>query len=198
MPRFARLLMSPQVLCAAALFALAAAPFVGCSGTADDGPSAAVIQSLRQRLVLAEEPAGAVTPLDLREQEGGFDAGDVVLVGQVGGMPSPWEGDGDEFPWVAGEATFFLVDPATVAEFADHAPDDPDHAANCPFCARKAKNSTDSIVTVTFKDGPDAPIAIDSRDLLQLKQDDMVVVRGAGKILAGALVVEADGIYIRR
>ncbi|MEM6655409.1 MAG: hypothetical protein AAF596_06370 [Planctomycetota bacterium] len=171
---------------------------VGCQQSGKPDNSAAIAEH-RERLLLTAEPADAQTPLDLREAAEGFEAGPVVLVGQIGGMPNPWAGVEKNFPWVNGEATFFLVDPATAAEFADHAPEDPDHAANCPFCARAAQQSVDAMATVTFLDATGEPIAITASELFDVDAEDVVVIQGNARLLAEKqLFVEAEGIYIRR
>lgn len=173
---------------------------LGCDPGADSSPlDEKLIAAGRAKLLLSEEPSGAVTALDLRDQEGGFEQGEVVLVGQIGGMPNPWAETEKAFPWVVDEATFFLVDPATAAEFVDHENSDPEHVANCPFCAREAQKNKDAIVAVTFTDEQGDPIAVAADRLLGLNENDVVVVRGHGRLLAGdLLVVEAEGIYIRQ
>ena len=158
----------------------------------------AVLSGHRDRLVLDEDLENAQTPAELREQEGGFDEGPVVLVGQIGGLPNPLDEGAPDFPWQRGEATFFLVDPATAAEFADHSQDDPDHAENCPFCARAAEGHTDAIAVVTFHQANGKPIAIGADQLFSLAKNDVVVVRGQGKVQGKLLTVVADGIYVRK
>lgn len=181
---------------------------VGCA----EGPvktDPAMLASLRESLVLASEPDGAVTPLEWREEREAAESDDsaqpvaedrsVVLVGRVGGMPSPWGADTEpDFPFRTGEATFFLVDPATAAEFDSRAAEEggDDHAADCPFCAREAANQASAVATVTVSQHS-APMAIDARELFELKGGDLVVVRGAWSLAGDALVVEADGVYRR-
>jgi len=169
---------------------------VGCETKTAMNP--AMLAEHRQRLLLDEEPTGALAPAELREQEGGFSEGPVVLVGQIGGLPNPLDRSAPDFPWQKGEATFFLVDPATAAEFADHAQDDPDHAENCPFCARAAEGHTDAIAVVTFHQEKGKPIAIGADQLFSLDENDVVVVRGQGKVQGKLLTVVADGIYVRK
>lgn len=181
------------------LLPIAAITLLWVSGcTTESGPDPAVIANHQSRLVLAEEPADATTVLDLREQEGGFTEGEVVLVGRIGGLPNPWKESEPEFPWKKDEATLFLVDPATAAEFADHATEDDDHHENCPFCARAAENATGSIAAVTFTDEQGQPIAVGAKQLFDVNENDLVVIRGKSKMLPGDLVmVMADGIYVR-
>lgn len=169
----------------------------GCTPPAENTASVD-LGATRTKYVLSAEPAEPLTVLDLREQEGGFSEGQVVLVGQIGGMPSPWNEQDNEpaFPWREGEASFFLVDPSTVGEFGEH-----EHADGepCPFCLKRAADSADSVAAVTFN-GPDGkPLPVGAQQLFDLKENDMVVVKGVAKQLGGGLiVVNADGIYVRR
>jgi hypothetical protein len=197
------------------LLMLLATSLAGCA----EGPVKAdpkVVGELRSRLELASEPADPVTPLDWRERvtaaeadpndesadapastDGG--AGGVVLVGQVGGMPNPWGEAEPNFPWKAGQATFFLVDPSVAAEFADHQHAEGEDHADCPFCAREATAKADGVAAVNVLGSDGKPVGIDARELLGLKEGDVVVVRGAATLLGGELLVlDADGVYVRR
>ncbi|MEM9185010.1 MAG: hypothetical protein AAGB00_00770 [Planctomycetota bacterium] len=185
-----------------ALFALAAP---GCGTASSPGaPDSAAIAEYRQSLLLAEEPAGPVTPVDLREQEDGFTGGNIVLVGQIGGVANPWKESEPDFPWKADEATFFLVDPGAAAAYADHAGGDPDHAETCAFCASHADDNLQAIAVVTFNDAAGKPIPLGVADLLGLRRDAVVVVRGEAQMLPSVkagepatLAVVADGVYLR-
>lgn len=180
-----------------AVFVVLAASVVGCAkGPVKADP--AVVAELRAKLLLTEEPAEALSLLDWRalEQEGEM----ITLVGKVGGMPNPWGDTAPDFPWRAGEATFFVVDPVTAAEFADHVGEDADaHAADCPFCARKAESKTSSIAAVSFLASDGEAIQIDARELLGVKAGDTVVVHGRPLPIGDdLLVIEADGLFIRK
>ncbi len=157
----------------------------------------AVVAELRAKLLLTEEPAGAVTLLDWRASE--QEAETITLVGQIGGMPNPWGETAPDFPWRAREATFFVVDPATVTEFADHIGEDADaHVADCSFCARKVTEKASSIAAVSFLGSDGEALSIDARELLGVKVGDVVVVRGRPKPIGeDLLVIEADGLFIR-
>ncbi|TWT99879.1 hypothetical protein Pla108_08220 [Botrimarina colliarenosi] len=180
---------------------------LGLAGCADGPvkPDPAAVKTLRETFVLSDEPAAAVTPLAWREaQEADQEAEEspsdrVVLTGMVGGMPNPWGAENElEFPWKAGEATFFLVDPATAEEFSSHATEEGiEHAEDCPFCSREAATKTTSIAVVTFPstDDPSKPAAVDARDLFGLKEGDTVVVQGIASVKGGVLMVAADGLY---
>ena len=192
----------PLLVCAACVSLLLLG---GCA----EGPvkaDPAVVAELRSRYLLGEEPAGAVTPVGWREeQDESADEAEIadreaVLVGRIGGMPNPFTETEAAYPWRENEATFFLVDPATAAEFAEHAEEQgDDHAADCPFCAREAANKTSSIVAVTFVSSDGKPTPIDARELLGVAEGDTVVVRGKlSLVLPGdLLVMKASGLYTR-
>lgn len=148
----------------------------------------------RKAILLAEEPEGAVTPLDLRE--GDFTEGEVVLVGQIGGIANPYGDIEPAFPWKAGEATLFLVDPGTAAAHAEHT-SDPDHAADCPFCAAHAGDNANSVAVVSFTEADGKPIHAGAQQLLEVDQDAVVVVKGNAKLVGELLIVDATGLYVR-
>lgn len=182
------------------LLALAAG-LAGCAkGPVKPDPEA--VAELREELVFEVEPADAVTALDWRdsqaEAEEASTSGKITLVGQIGGMPNPFgEGLEQEFPWKAGQASFFLVDPATVAEFVDHAGEaGEDHAADCPFCAREAATKLPALAMVSFKkDGK--PIKVGAQELFGLKAGDLLVVRGVASEVGELLMIDADGLFVR-
>jgi hypothetical protein len=68
---------------------------------------------------------------------------------------------------------------------------------DCPFCDH-AKSQTDSRAIVQFVDERGERLPIDARKLLGVKKDQVVVVRGSGKIddVMG-LIISANGIYVR-
>lgn len=199
------------------LLPLLALPLLLLPGCADGPVKAdpAVVKALREHYVLHTEPTGAVTPLDWREAREAPAAEDgaapeekpaeeskqVTLVGTVGGMPNPWGAENEpDFPWKAGQATFFLVDPSTVEEFAAHAAaEGVEHAEDCPFCSREARGKTSSIAVVTFpaEDDPQKPAAVDTRELFGLEKGDLVVVHGEWALKGDVLMVNADGLYKR-
>ena len=199
------------------LLPLLALPLFLLPGCADGPVKAdpAVVKALREQYVLASEPADAVTPLDWREareapvaedgaapeEKPAEESKQVTLVGTVGGMPNPWGADNEpDFPWKAGQATFFLVDPSTVEEFVTHAAEEGvEHAEDCMFCARKATEKTSSVVVVTFPspEDPKVPAAVDSRELFGLERGDLVVVHGEWTLKGDVLMVSADGLYKR-
>lgn len=196
----------------ARFFPLAMLPLLACAGCAEGPikPDPAFVGELQKRFVLGTEPTGAQTPLDWRDAretsteepaDESAEATSVVLVGQIGGMPNPWGAEVEpHFPWRQDEATFFLVDPSTCAEFSSHASEaGEDHAADCPFCAREAAKKANSVAVVTFMDEnkTDQPLAISAQQAFGLQAGDLVVVRGQWNLVGDLLVIEADGIFKR-
>ncbi len=201
--------------------ALAATLFVaGCNAPSAGKTDPQVLAEYRQQLLLSEEPAGAMSVLDLREnllqeasqasEAGGTSEAaesrppvpeSVVVVGRVGGVPNPWRDGQPDFPWVPGEAHFFVADAAAAAEIEaqghDHGGED---HADCPFCAKAAKS--DVLCAVRFVDDHQQPIPIDARELFELSGDEMVVIKGTPTVLGSGddalLIVDAASLYVRR
>ncbi|QDT72000.1 hypothetical protein [Lacipirellula limnantheis] len=123
---------------------------------------------------------------------------DVVLVGSVGGVPNPSDQSTPDFPFAKGQAIFFLVDPEVAAEAEEHAHT---HAPGeeCAFCAAHAGDAAHAIAVVQFADEKGKPLAVDSRELFELKEKETVVVKGKAKAAAnGMITVDATGLYVRR
>jgi hypothetical protein len=121
---------------------------------------------------------------------------DCVVIGQIGGMPNVWPETHPDFPWYRGQASFFLVDSKIAAQFASHAKK---HGANhnCSFCQSLARKNASAIAVVNLTDEQGKTLRIDSRELLGLKENSTVVVRGKAKLMSGRLlVIEADGIHL--
>lgn len=122
----------------------------------------------------------------------------VVVVGQIGGMPNPWCDSEPAFPWKEGMATVFVIDPGTAADFAEseHAHED---SCDCPFCARHAADNVASVAVVNFLDDAGEVIDIRADQLLGVAKDETVVIRGTARLQGGEmLVIDADGVYVRR
>ncbi|WP_428308434.1 hypothetical protein [Lacipirellula sp.] len=123
---------------------------------------------------------------------------DVVLVGSVGGVPNPSDQAMPDFPFAKNQAIFFLVDPEVAAEAEEHAHT---HAPGeeCAFCAAHAGDSAHAIAVVQFPGENGKPLAVDARDLFELKEKEMVVVKGKAKANSdGSIIVDATGVYVRR
>lgn len=151
----------------------------------DVPPAAQEVLAVQQRLVADKQQPGVAKTRD------------VVLVGQIGGMPNVWPDTHPHFPWYAGQASFFLVDSKVAAQFASHAK--AHGGEDCAFCRQLAAQSAHAAAVVNFVDANGKIIEIDARQLLGVKERQTVVIRGQARLLAGTLlVVDADGIYVLR
>ena len=133
---------------------------------------------------LTEEPDGAVGVIAARESA--EDGAPIVLVGRVGGSANPW---------ITGRAAFTLLDASmsVVAEGEDSAEGE---ICTGDCCALERQNCTTLVKVV---DSQGKLVAVDSRELLGLKESDMVVVKGtAQKDKTGNFVMLASGVFVRR
>ncbi len=161
------------------------------------------VAAQRQQFTLAERPADAQGVLDLRRKldsakrpDGSARLAEVVVTGQIGGLPNPWGDTHPDFPWDADQASFFLVDAKVAAQFAKHAKD---HGGDvdCPFCRRLATRNVNAIAVVNLVDEQVRIPKVDARQLLDLKPGQVVVVRGTADLLGGSFVViNAKGIFV--
>lgn len=158
---------------------LSAAAVVGCGETVDREALA-----LRQKLELSSEPDGAVSVSKIRKllMEPDADAEtEVVLRGRI------WAGEMP--PWEDGKAAFVLTD-AT-----GHDGDDDHDPHTCPFCSR---DIDDYIAAIRFHSDDGVVTPIDSRELFDVKEKQMVVVKGRGSMNGDRLRVDATNIFIAR
>src|SRR5688572_16348004 len=142
------------------------------------------VLAVQKQLVAAKKTANASTTAE------------VVLVGQIGGMPNVWSDTHPDFPWYAGQSSFFLVDQKVAAQFASHAKK---HGGNhsCAFCQSLAAKNAHAAAVVNLVDERGEIMRVDSRALLGLKENQTVVVRGTAKLLGGRmLVIDATGIHV--
>ena len=143
--------------------------------------------TIRNRLVLPEEPAGAATPTDARQR---LDATPrpIVMAGRIGAK-------GME-PFLDGKASFVLLEiPAD-----DHAAKPGHDADNCPFCKKRTAGAPLTAVQFLGEDGKVIPI--DARKLFGVAKGNDVVVRGTGvfdpKLAIPVIQMTADGIFVRK
>jgi hypothetical protein len=194
-PKTVSHLAVPMSWLAAILVAYSAEP-----GHAADNAAAA---AHRTRLIMAEPPRDAEQVLEVfkqltaeKKQPGAPTARQVVVVGQVGGMPNVWPDTHPQFPWYPGQASFFLVDSKIAKQFAQHAKQ---HGGedNCVFCKQLAAKNVNAIAVVNLVDENGKTLPIDLRKLVELKENQTVTIRGKAKLLAGSLLqIDANGIYV--
>jgi len=139
----------------------------------------------RSDYVLAEEPTGAIGVISAREET--QDQEEIVMVGRIGGR---------ENPWIEGRAAFMMID-AAMTVVADGAESAENEICMDDCCAGLRAECT-TLVKIVDADGK--PLAIDTRDLLDVKENDMVVV--TGKVQRdddeGIFTIAADSVYLRR
>ena len=160
-----------------ALFSVAAV--VGCGETVDREALA-----LRQKLVLSSAPTDATSVSRIRQLLMEPDAAaktEVVLRGRI------WAGEIP--PWEDGKAAFVLTDATGHDGEDDHDP----HA--CPFCSR---DIDDYIAAIRFHNDDGTVTSIDSRELFDVTEKQMVIVKGVGSINGERLRVDATNIFIAR
>jgi hypothetical protein len=172
---------------------------VGCQSK-DPGVPSAVAAEYREKLLSADSPSESRSVVEVRQDLA--TAGEtqtstpVVVRGTIGLMPNPYAGEETypEFPWVTDEASFFLVDDLTVAEFKKHG-----HAKGeeCSYCLDLAKERIDEIARVQIADAQGKPLPYRADLLLNLKEGDRLVIAGNATLhLETLLVIEPESIYI--
>jgi hypothetical protein len=158
---------------------MSAAAVVGCGETVDREALA-----LRQKLELPSEPNGATSVSKIRKLLKEPDAvaeTEVVLRGRI------WAGEIP--PWEDGKAAFVLTDATGHDGDDDHDP----HA--CPFCSR---DIDDYIAAIRFHNDDGTVTPIDSRELFDVTEKQMVIVKGVGSMNGDRLRVDATNIFIAR
>ncbi len=131
--------------------------------------------------VAAERPEGAVGVLEAKK---GTGAGEVTVVGRIGG---------DREPFVDGMAAFTIVDPSLRA-----CSDIEGDACKTPwdYCCEPDVAAGRALVKVVDDGG--TVVGTDARQLLGVKELATVVVRGkAERDDAGNLTVLADKVYVQ-
>lgn len=97
---------------------------------------------------------------------------------------------GDLPPWGSDTASF------VVTEAIGHDGDEAHDPHKCPFCSRDIQNN---IAQVHFADDNGKLIQIDSRNLFDLSQFQLIIVSGTGKIDdTDTLVIQARQMYVTR
>ncbi|MDG1894116.1 MAG: hypothetical protein P8J37_04330 [Fuerstiella sp.] len=158
---------------------MSAATTVGCGDAVDREALA-----LRQKLVLSSAPTEQTSVSKIRKLLMEPDAvaeTEVVLRGRI------WAGEMP--PWEVGKAAFVLTDATGHDGDDDHDP----HA--CPFCSR---DIDDYVAAIRFHDDDGTVTPIDSRELFDVKEKQMVIVKGLGSMDGDRLRIDATNIFIAR
>ena len=145
------------------------------------------VAAVRGSVLLAEEPAGAVSIADAKAKLTPTPQ-PVVVAGRIGGRGTS--------PFGKNEATFSMLEiPADDhAAKPGHKPDD------CPFCKKRAANSP--IAAVSFAGADGRVIPLDAQTLLGVAEGQDVVVKGNAffdpKLGIPVIQVNADGLFLRK
>ncbi|MCA9248934.1 MAG: hypothetical protein KDA42_17525 [Planctomycetales bacterium] len=159
----------------------------GCSQQAVQATATAsnAAQIDKSKYILSEEPEGAVGVMIAREDM--QDQDDIVLVGRIGGRKNPW---------IEGRSAFMVID-AAMTVVADGEDSGGGEVCMDDCCASLRAECT-TLVKIVDEQGK--PLAIDARELLGAKANDMVVVKG--KVQRdekdGTFTIAASGVYVRR
>jgi hypothetical protein len=167
-------------------FAVAAALLSGCGAAPDaqSRPAAEATAIDGARYTLAEEPDDAIGVIEARESAS--DGAALTVVGRIGGTTSPW---------VNGRAAFTLLD-ASLVLVAEGADSGEGEICTGDCCAAERAHAT---MLVKFLDDNGRVLEVDSRQLLGIAENDMVVVRGkAKKDKNGNVSLVADTVFVRR
>lgn len=164
------------------MLVVAVAVVAGCSESQTaTGPDAAEMSAASALYVAETEPEGAVPVGEARGSVENDQA--VTLVGTIGGSMKPF---------VEGLAAFTIVDP----KVPYCSPEE-----GCPtpwdYCCTQA-DVKENIATVKVVDDAGAPVALDARKLLNVKELSTVVVQGTAKRDdQGNLTVAANKVFVR-
>ena len=139
----------------------------------------------KNKYLLKTEPEDVVGVITLREEA--KDQDPVVLVGRIGGRRNPW---------IKGRCAFTVID-ASMSVVADGQESGQDQVCLDDCCASLRTTCT---LLVKIVDENGNPLAIDTRKLFDVKENDMVVVKGTvhRDEAEGTCVVAAQGIYLRQ
>lgn len=156
------------------------------AGCGPNGPAAQRSQSAAapdSRFVLAEEPGDAKPVIAVRQDA--KDGDEVTITGRIGGEVDPW---------VAGRATFVIVDPSLT-------PCSEREGDTCKtpwdYCCDVDRLAT-AKATIKIVDDQGQPVATDARELLGVKELQTVTVQGKAKRdEADNLTVLASKVYVK-
>lgn len=150
-------------------------------------PAGVDVAALRGALVLAEEPAGAVSLTAAKDQLS-TEPARVTVVGRIGAKGID--------PFLADKASFSLLEIPVADAHAAQAGHKPEE---CPFCKKRAANAPIAAIRFLGPDGREIPV--DARKLFGVEAGQDVVIRGTGIFDASLpvqiLQITADGIHVR-
>jgi hypothetical protein len=126
--------------------------------------------------VLKTEPGRATEVLDFKEHAA--DGESVIVAGRIGGGIDPW---------IKGRSAFLLVDSGAPMPCEDE---------RCEECAKEIAECA-TVVKIVNDQGK--VLAVDSRELLGIKEEDEVIVQGKAKRDDdGNVAIMGTGIYVKK
>ena len=142
--------------------------------------------AIRKQIVLAAEPAGAVTPTAAKAALAKSPK-KMVIAGRIAGKGID--------PFVKGKASFAMLQLPD-----DHAKNPGHNADDCPFCKKRLAKAP--MVAVQFVGGDGKELPIDARELFGVSQNAEVVVTGTAsfnpKLALPIIQLQGESIYIRK
>ena len=143
------------------------------------------ISSLRQKLLLTSIP-GEPTPVgEIRKALKAEDAAESMDVVVKAGIYI-----GDSSPWEAGKAAFVATDATGHDGEKVHDPH------TCPFCKTHIE---DYFMFVSFPGDKGKTIDVDSRELFQLEEKQLVYVKGKASLNeADEVIIQGNGLFTEK
>ena len=137
-----------------------------------------------QAVLLETEPSNALDVADFKASfgESGL-ARPATIVGRVRSR-----GIGS---WDTKQATFLLTTAGSEPGTHDHGGND---HSNCKFCQAK---ELESLILVRVVDKSGSIIRYDARELLGIRENQVVVAQGTGELVDDALLFDASRLFIR-
>ncbi len=184
------------------LMFLTLSQFVGCNHSSTPPTLASETKPLSQealRWVSTETPPVPLSVLELlaRAQNATSEEGEdrVTVIGCVGGVTNPFGEDQPNFPWLAGQTSFFLVETTLVKNSGEtghqHA-----QGEECVFCALAAKENIKKVLLVQFLDTEHKPLKPSAKDFFNLTGGQKVVLTGTTKKIGETLILVAKKLYL--
>ena len=165
------------------IFGLAVACLVwaGCGEPVDPQ-----VLSLRQQLILKSAPDGAASISSMRKTlmaEDALATVNVVVLGRI-------QAGKDSSCWETGKAAFVLTDATGHKGETDHDPH------TCPYCSPTIE---DYLAFVSFRGEDGKLIEIDSRELFDVKERQLVIITGEASLDdAKMLTIDATEMFIKQ
>jgi len=167
------------------ILCLAVLPMFGLAGCGNVSVDPRITQ-YRQQFELPAAPDGVATVQQVRkvlteaeDTEEPPESADVVIRGRITG--------GDLPPWEDGKSAFMLTDMTGHGGDGEHDP------YYCKFCSERID---DYRTQVSFTDADGKLINIDTRELLDVKERDLILIQGKATVDSeGMLHVNATGFH---